>query len=197
MVLEWSKLLQTTLSRRLDNQTEVTTQKATPSNYRSGDRSQKTLTTTYEAGLLESTTNSLLDIKLAEFATVLDYGRIQNYSKQPNAEVDKLAKETHTMPLESCNPRPPKTESSAKELETKKKTTTQKSWDCNQISWTMIKLLLQNTHTHTKDTGEGVYKASLPKASLCVKESTPHAPFSWSATPASSQLSLSLSLVSL
>jgi hypothetical protein len=46
--------------------------------------------------LLESTTNSQLDIKLAEFATVLDYGRIQNYSKQPNAEVDKLAKETHT-----------------------------------------------------------------------------------------------------
>jgi hypothetical protein len=48
--------------------------------------------------LLESTTNSQLDIKLAEFATVLDYGQIQNYSKQPNAEVDKLAKEreTHT-----------------------------------------------------------------------------------------------------
>jgi hypothetical protein len=69
---------------------------------------------------------------------VLDYGWIQNYCKQPNAEVDKLAKErerereththTHTMPLESCNPRQPKTESSAKELEeTKKKTITQKS----------------------------------------------------------------------
>jgi hypothetical protein len=43
--------------------------------------------------LLQSTTNSQLDIKLGEFATVLDYGRIQNYCKQPNAEVDKLAKE--------------------------------------------------------------------------------------------------------
>jgi hypothetical protein len=60
----------------------------------------------------------------------------------------------------------------------------------------MIKLLLQNTHTHTKDTGEVVYKASSPKSSPCFKESTPHAPFSWSATPTSSQLS-SLSLVSL
>jgi hypothetical protein len=29
-----------------------------------------------------------------------------------------------------------------------------------------------------KDTEEAVYKASLPKASLCFKESTPHAPFS-------------------
>jgi hypothetical protein len=101
------------------------------------------------------------------------------------------------MPLESCNPRQPKTESSAKELEeTKKKTITQKRWDCNRIYWTMIKLLLQNTHTHTKDTGEAGYKASSPKSSLCFKESTPHAPFSWSATPTSSQLS-SLSLVSL
>jgi hypothetical protein len=47
--------------------------------------------------------------------------RIQKYSKQPNAEVDKLAKETHThthsMTRESCNPGQPKTESSAKELE--------------------------------------------------------------------------------
>jgi hypothetical protein len=43
--------------------------------------------------LLQSTTNSQLDIKLGEFATVLDYGRIQNYCKQPNAEVDTLAKE--------------------------------------------------------------------------------------------------------